>query len=40
VLVLCIFGGLVLSSKLLRTYVLMYGKRPTFGEVIRNLRRG
>jgi ABC-2 type transport system permease protein len=40
VLVLCIFGGLVLSSKLLRTYMLMYGKRPNFGEVIRNLRRG
>ncbi|MFC1956940.1 ABC transporter permease [Chloroflexota bacterium] len=39
VLVLCIFGGLVLSSKLLRTYMLMYGKRPNLGEVIRNLRR-
>jgi ABC-2 type transport system permease protein len=40
VLVLCIFSGLVLSSKLLRTYMLMYGKRPNLGEVIRNLRRG
>jgi ABC-2 type transport system permease protein len=40
VLVLCIFGGLVLSSKLLRTYMLMYGKRPNFGEIMRNLRRG
>jgi ABC-2 type transport system permease protein len=40
VLVLCIFGGLVLSSKLLRIYMLMYGKRPNLGEIIRNLRRG
>ena len=35
---LCIFGGLVLSSKLLRIYMLMYGKRPGIGEIIRNLR--
>jgi len=40
VLALCIFGGLVLSSKLLRTYMLMYGKRPNLGEIIRNLRNG
>ncbi len=40
VLALCIFGGLVLSSKLLRTYMLMYGKRPNLGEIIRNLRSG
>ena len=40
VLVLCIIGGLLLASKLLRTYMLMYGKRPNLGEVIRNLRRG
>ena len=39
VLVLCIIGGLALSSKLLRTYMLMYGKRPNLGEIIRNLRR-
>ncbi|MBN1862505.1 MAG: ABC transporter permease, partial [Dehalococcoidales bacterium] len=39
VLVLCIFGGLALASKLLRTYILMYGKRPSFGEIMRNLRR-
>jgi ABC-2 type transport system permease protein len=39
VLVLCIIGGLLLSSKLLRTYMLMYGKRPNLGEIIRNLRR-
>jgi len=40
VLALCIFGGLVLASKLLRTYMLMYGKRPNLGEIIRNLRSG
>ncbi|MFC2024568.1 ABC transporter permease [Chloroflexota bacterium] len=39
VLALCIFAGLVLSSKLLRIYMLMYGKRPSLGEIIRNLRR-
>jgi len=38
VLVLCIVGGLLLASKLLRTYILMYGKRPSIGEIIRNLR--
>ena len=40
VLALCIFGGLVLSSKLLRTYMLMYGKRPNLREIVRNLRNG
>jgi ABC-2 type transport system permease protein len=40
VLVSCIIGGLVLASKLLRTYMLMYGKRPNLGEIIRNLRSG
>jgi ABC-2 type transport system permease protein len=39
VLVSCIIGGLALASKLLRTYMLMYGKRPNLGEIIRNLRR-
>jgi len=38
VLVLSIVGGLLLAAKLLRTYVLMYGKRPGIGEIIRNLR--
>jgi len=38
VLVLCIIGGLLLAAKLLRTYILMYGKRPSIGEIIRNLR--
>jgi len=38
VLVLSIVGGLLLAVRLLRTYVLMYGKRPGIGEIIRNLR--
>jgi ABC-2 type transport system permease protein len=38
VLVLSIVGGLLLAAKLLRTYLLMYGKRPKFEEIIRSLR--
>jgi len=38
VLMLSIIGGLLLVAKLLRTYILMYGKRPDLGEIIRNLR--
>lgn len=40
VLVLCIIGGLLLAAKLLRTYLLMYGKRPDLGEIFRNLMIG
>ncbi len=40
VLVLSIVGGLLLAAKLLRTYILMYGKRPNLGEIIRYLRSG
>jgi ABC-2 type transport system permease protein len=40
VLVLSIVGGLLLVAKLLRTYILMYGKRPGIGEIIRSLRNG
>jgi len=40
VLVACIIGGLVLASRLLRAYMLMYGKRPNLGEIVRNLRNG
>ena len=40
VLALSIVGGLLLAAKLLRTYILMYGKRPKMVEIIRNLRRG
>jgi len=40
VLILSIVGGLLLAAKLLRTYILMYGKRPTLKEIIRNIKRG
>jgi len=40
VLVLSIVGGLLLAAKLLRTYILMYGKRPNLGEIFRNLTIG
>lgn len=38
VLVLSVIGGLLLAARLLRTYMLMYGKRPNLGQIIRNLR--
>jgi ABC-2 type transport system permease protein len=38
VLALSVLGGLTLAARLLRTYMLMYGKRPGLREVIRNLR--
>jgi ABC-2 type transport system permease protein len=38
VLILSITGGLILTAKLLRTYMLMYGKRPGLSKIIRNLR--
>jgi ABC-2 type transport system permease protein len=40
VLVLSIIGILLLTTRVFRTYLLMYGKRPGIGEVIRNLRTG
>ena len=40
VLVLSIIGILVLTIRIFRTYLLMYGKRPGIGEVVRNLRAG
>jgi ABC-2 type transport system permease protein len=40
VLVLSIIGGLLLTAKVFRTYLLMYGKRPGIGEIIRSLRSG
>jgi len=40
VLVLSIIGGLLLTAKVFRTYLLMYGKRPNLGEVIRSLKSG
>jgi ABC-2 type transport system permease protein len=40
VIVLSIVGALLLSVKAFRVYLLMYGKRPGIGEVLRNLRTG
>ena len=40
VLVLSIIGLLLLTSRVFRTYLLMYGKRPKFGEIIRSLKSG
>jgi ABC-2 type transport system permease protein len=39
-LVLSIFGGLFLAARLLRTYILMYGKRPGLREITRSLGKG
>jgi len=38
VLALSFVGGLLLAAKLLRAYILMYGKRPHLGEIVRALR--
>lgn len=40
VLVLSIIGILFLSIRAFRIYLLMYGKRPTWGEIIQNLKKG
>jgi ABC-2 type transport system permease protein len=40
VMVLSIIGALLLSVKAFRVYLLMYGKRPSWGEIIQNLRSG
>jgi len=40
VLLLSIVGLMVLTAKIVRTYLLMYGKRPGLGEIIRNFRNG
>ena len=37
-LIASIIGALVLSAKVFRTYLLMYGKRPRVREIIRSLR--
>lgn len=37
-LVLCIIGGLVLSAKIFRVYLLMYGKRPKLKELISSIK--
>ena len=38
VLVLTITGGLLLTVRVVRTFLLMYGKRPSLSEVVRHLR--
>jgi ABC-2 type transport system permease protein len=38
VLLLSVTGGMLLTVRVVRAYLLMYGKRPGFGEVIRSLR--
>jgi len=38
IMALAIVLGLLVAARLLRTYVLMYGKRPTLGQIIRGLR--
>ncbi len=40
VLLLSITGGLLLTARVVRTYLLMYGKRPGLREIILNLRSG
>ena len=40
VLGLSIIGVLLLTIRVFRTYLLMYGKRPRLGEIIRSLRSG
>jgi ABC-2 type transport system permease protein len=38
VLLITVTGGMLLTIRVVRTYLLMYGKRPGFGEIIRSLR--
>jgi len=40
VLALSVIGALFLATRAFRIYLLMYGKRPNLGEVIRSLRSG
>jgi ABC-2 type transport system permease protein len=40
VILLSITGGMLLTARIVRTYLLMYGKRPSLGEIVRNLRNG
>jgi ABC-2 type transport system permease protein len=35
-----IIGGLLLTTRIVRTFLLMYGKRPGLREIIRNFRNG
>jgi ABC-2 type transport system permease protein len=38
IMILAIVGVLILSNRILRVYLLMYGKRPSMGEILRNIR--
>ena len=38
-LVLSDFLGLLVVAKLLRVYLLMYGKRPRLTEIVRSIRK-
>jgi len=40
VLIVSVLGGLWIAAKLLRIYLLMYGKRPRLREIVRALRAG
>jgi len=40
ILVASVLGGLWIAAKLLRIYLLMYGKRPRLREIVRALRAG
>jgi ABC-2 type transport system permease protein len=40
VLAFSVVGGLFLTAKIVRAFLLMYGKRPSLGEIIRSLRAG
>jgi len=39
VLCLCIIGVLLLTIRVFRTYLLMYGKRPNLGKILSLLRQ-
>jgi len=39
ILVVGIIGGLILAAKAFRVFLLMYGKRPAFREIVRSLRQ-
>jgi ABC-2 type transport system permease protein len=40
VMLITIAGGLFLTIKVVRTFLLMYGKRPNLGAIIRSLKNG
>jgi len=40
VLAMSVIGGLFFAARVFRTYLLMYGKRPGLGEIVRSLWGG